>query len=323
MALRRVCKYCGASISIRQMPAGQWVAFDVGTDEVHECFRRGEPGRRPGVPVQPPKDPVRPATTARPAHPAAVPGGQAAATAGSPATTPKAIRRLLEQAIPRRRCLRLLYLTKTHELTDRVVEPLMTKSRQDGHLVLRAYCRTRQDVLNFRVSRIKRAELLDDVYERPSTGTHEGPSRALPHQATAVAVTPKAIRDLVDRAIGERRCLRMVYYTESRNAVTDRVVEPAVKCKRGGRLMLEAFCRWRQEWRIFRLSRIRRAELLNETFIPKPVPGKSSSSYRPHRHVSGYDAPRPAGPQSPDAGPLLGCLVWAGLALLLWWLLTR
>lgn len=37
MSFFRKCKGCGETISFRQMPAGQWVAFDPGTDEAHVC----------------------------------------------------------------------------------------------------------------------------------------------------------------------------------------------------------------------------------------------------------------------------------------------
>lgn len=37
----RRCKYCGKWIQMRQMPQGQWVAFD-GYDSVHKCSRQYE-----------------------------------------------------------------------------------------------------------------------------------------------------------------------------------------------------------------------------------------------------------------------------------------
>ena len=40
MAIYRRCNKCGEKISIRQMPAGQWVAFDSGTDNPHRCEKR-------------------------------------------------------------------------------------------------------------------------------------------------------------------------------------------------------------------------------------------------------------------------------------------
>ena len=43
MAYHRKCKVCGARISMREMPHGGWVAFDVGSDEPHE---HGVAGRK-------------------------------------------------------------------------------------------------------------------------------------------------------------------------------------------------------------------------------------------------------------------------------------
>ena len=40
MASIRPCNKCGESISIRQMPHQQWVAFDVGTDNPHKCLKK-------------------------------------------------------------------------------------------------------------------------------------------------------------------------------------------------------------------------------------------------------------------------------------------
>lgn len=40
MAYLRRCRYCNDLISMRQMPRGQWVAFDAGFDgSVHACGR--------------------------------------------------------------------------------------------------------------------------------------------------------------------------------------------------------------------------------------------------------------------------------------------
>ena len=40
MASIRPCNKCGERISIRQMPHGQWVAFDVATDDQHICSKK-------------------------------------------------------------------------------------------------------------------------------------------------------------------------------------------------------------------------------------------------------------------------------------------
>ena len=39
MSYTRDCKTCGQRISLRQMPDGQWVAFDVSTQNVHEHYK--------------------------------------------------------------------------------------------------------------------------------------------------------------------------------------------------------------------------------------------------------------------------------------------
>ena len=43
MSYTKPCNKCGERISMRQMPAGQWLAFDVSTEEVHECGVKNEP----------------------------------------------------------------------------------------------------------------------------------------------------------------------------------------------------------------------------------------------------------------------------------------
>ena len=43
MSYIRKCNKCGARISMREMSQGQWVAFDLGSDEPHE---HGVAGRK-------------------------------------------------------------------------------------------------------------------------------------------------------------------------------------------------------------------------------------------------------------------------------------
>ena len=43
MSYTRACKTCGQRISLRQMQSGQWVAFDVSTEEPHECGTQHDP----------------------------------------------------------------------------------------------------------------------------------------------------------------------------------------------------------------------------------------------------------------------------------------
>lgn len=39
MSLIRPCRKCGQRISLRKMPHGRWVAFEVASGDVHQCFR--------------------------------------------------------------------------------------------------------------------------------------------------------------------------------------------------------------------------------------------------------------------------------------------
>ena len=43
MSYTRPCNKCGERISLRQMPGGQWVAFDVSTEESHICGVKNKP----------------------------------------------------------------------------------------------------------------------------------------------------------------------------------------------------------------------------------------------------------------------------------------
>ena len=43
MSYTKPCNKCGERISLRQMPQGQWVAFDISTEESHVCGVKNEP----------------------------------------------------------------------------------------------------------------------------------------------------------------------------------------------------------------------------------------------------------------------------------------
>ncbi|AKX93423.1 hypothetical protein MOTHE_c06190 [Moorella thermoacetica] len=147
MAIYRKCKYCGRPISLREMPAGQWVAFDVGTDNVHHC------GSRP--------------TITPPAVSAVAATLDTGTVTASPvvATSSEQIRALLKKALQEHRCVHLNYYTASRKaLTDRVVEPLALEPGDWGGTILRAYCRWRQDIRSFALSNIRRAELLEETF---------------------------------------------------------------------------------------------------------------------------------------------------------------
>lgn len=74
----------------------------------------------------------------------------------------------------------------------------------------------------------------------------------------------------VQRAVAQRRVARMVYRGRSRNDETARDVEPLGVVFYGGAWYLVAWCRLRKDIRHFRVDRVQRLELLNETFATRP-----------------------------------------------------
>jgi proteasome accessory factor C len=74
---------------------------------------------------------------------------------------------------------------------------------------------------------------------------------------------------LLQRAIDERRALRMRYYSASRDETGERTVDPVRLFEADGRNYLEAWCRQAEGMRVFRFDRIEDALLLDE---PARVP---------------------------------------------------
>jgi proteasome accessory factor C len=72
-------------------------------------------------------------------------------------------------------------------------------------------------------------------------------------------------RDTARRALDGGRALRLRYYTASRDAITDRTVDPMRLLVIEGRSYLEAWCRSAVGVRLFRLDRVDAITLLGET----------------------------------------------------------
>jgi proteasome accessory factor C len=74
---------------------------------------------------------------------------------------------------------------------------------------------------------------------------------------------------LLQRAIDERRALRLQYYSASRDETGERTVDPLRLFEADGRNYLEAWCRQAEGMRVFRLDRMEDLTLLDE---PSSVP---------------------------------------------------
>ena len=74
---------------------------------------------------------------------------------------------------------------------------------------------------------------------------------------------------LVLDGLARKRLLR-IQYSSARTSAFDRLVEPQRLCNYQGRWYLLAFCRLRQDLRLFHLSRIQQVELLDESITVRP-----------------------------------------------------
>lgn len=81
---------------------------------------------------------------------------------------------------------------------------------------------------------------------------------------------PAAVMLEVQRAIRERRVLRIRYYTAGRDETTERDVEPHYLTNVRGDWMLVSWDRLRQADRVFMLARMQENTILSERFQPRP-----------------------------------------------------
>jgi proteasome accessory factor C len=83
-----------------------------------------------------------------------------------------------------------------------------------------------------------------------------------------LATREEAATATVREALNRRRALRLRYYTASRDAISDRTVDPMRLLLLEGRSYLEAWCRLAEGVRFFRLDRIEDVTLLGEASNP-------------------------------------------------------
>ncbi|SDF32990.1 proteasome accessory factor C [Lentzea fradiae] len=78
------------------------------------------------------------------------------------------------------------------------------------------------------------------------------------------------IRAAVQDAVKRERAVRIRYYSQSHDAISDRVVDPMRLLLLEGRGYLEAWCRSALGVRLFRLDRIDQVDVLDEPSAPPP-----------------------------------------------------
>lgn len=85
-------------------------------------------------------------------------------------------------------------------------------------------------------------------------------------EEAAQSSTETAVRDALDR----RRALWLRYFTASRDAISERTVDPMRLLLVEGRSYLEAWCRSAEAVRLFRLDRIEHVTVVDEPAAPAP-----------------------------------------------------
>ncbi|HEX6249521.1 MAG TPA: WYL domain-containing protein [Nocardioidaceae bacterium] len=80
---------------------------------------------------------------------------------------------------------------------------------------------------------------------------------------TQTDAATQALRADLERAVDERRQVRLGYYVPTRDQVTDRVVDPLGVVSAEGHTYLDAWCHTAEDRRLFRLDRVSSAEVLD------------------------------------------------------------
>ena len=82
----------------------------------------------------------------------------------------------------------------------------------------------------------------------------------------------------LQRAINEKRVVRIQYHAQHSNKITTRDIEPSEFSLLDKSWMVTAYCRLRQDSRVFRLDRIDQCILLDEYFVPQDLGDQSQMS---------------------------------------------
>ena len=167
MSYIRKCNKCGARISMREMSQGQWVAFDVGSDEPHE---HGVAGRKSGRAV------VKKNKTTKVKKNQSVKANQIIDRSGEIHSiqdlpkdwldlTESNLKKLLMQLIGRNFSVQIEYQDRNGDVTNREIYPLSliqghsTSKSTSSSLKVVSYCKLRQDYRTFLLGSIEEIKI--------------------------------------------------------------------------------------------------------------------------------------------------------------------
>ena len=78
--------------------------------------------------------------------------------------------------------------------------------------------------------------------------------------------TPNAVHlKQIQQAIAQRRVVHLQYFSPSSGQFTERAIEPIEAVFEDNAWRIKAYCQWRQDYREFRLDRMSKLRLLDET----------------------------------------------------------
>jgi len=136
MSYIRECKNCGQRISLRKMPDGQWVAFDVATDYQHICGQRHVP-----------ESDLARESIAGPKKFYLISG-------------------FIKKAIREKKRVQIEYYNRRNKYSSREISPIKEFSYQDRRYV-QAYCHLRKAERSFLVQSISSAKVLKKKRFKP------------------------------------------------------------------------------------------------------------------------------------------------------------
>jgi hypothetical protein len=156
MSYYRKCKHCGRTIQLRQMPGGQWVAFE-GYDHVHNCSTPPRRSNKPAdkrAPTKATKPQLEPAPDVG-FHDFELPGSvirssSARSEPARPGAALSNVEKVLHMAVTKHLVVRIWYSDPRGGVTRLAIEPLVIRGEECV-----AYCRQVRGLRSFRLDGIR------------------------------------------------------------------------------------------------------------------------------------------------------------------------
>ena len=160
MAYIKTCNKCGARISMRQMSQGQWVAFDVSSDEPHEHGVAGKKSER----VEVKKSKLQKNNSKAQPHQIIDRAGALFDLSNLPFEwidlTESNLMKLFIQVIEERRSVQIQYEDKNGDFTNREIYPIsliqgfVSEKSSAKSVKVVSFCKLREDYRTFLLSSI-------------------------------------------------------------------------------------------------------------------------------------------------------------------------